>query len=311
MSKKMKEITTSDPYKREKLKREYYLKKRKKRSRVIKLVTLLVSVIIFIITIISIASFCNIETVQLSGGKIYTKDEILSAADIKIGDNMYKMNKFKVIEEVEEKLPYIKELKIKRKLFTRLDLIVKEAVPAYKIKYNGNFYICDADFKVLEKSDESVTNETNMPVIYGLNIKNVQVGKTVEFEDEKKLMILEKMWYFFTLKTSENSIDTSKITYINLESSNYYSFLYNNYALIKLADLDELDIKRKFLDKIIEENPKDVPCIIFLGDRKTYVECNEEELLYSTISENEGEVSSEKTGESSFSQTGEITPEND
>lgn len=286
MSRKMKEITTSDPYKREKLKREYYLKKRKKRSRIIKFVTLLVSIIIFIVTIISIASFCNVETINLSGNIKYSKEQVLTAADIKIGDNMYKMNKFKVIENVEETLPYVKELKIKRKLFTRIELTIKEAIPAYKVMYNNEYYICDADFKVLEKENASVTSEMDIPTIYGLNIKNIKMGKIVEFEDGKKIMILEKLWRFLTMKTPENSIDTEKITYVNLQSPNYYSFLYNNYALIKLANLDDLDIKRKFLDKIIEENPKDIPCKIFLGDRKTYVECNKEELFEDITAEN-------------------------
>lgn len=293
MSRKMKEITTSDPYKREKLKREYYLKKRKKRSRIIKLVTLFVSIIIFIITIISIASFCNIETIKLSGSEKYSKDEILKVADIKIGDNMYKMNKFKVIENVEEALPYIKELKINRKLFTKIELTIKEAIPAYKVMYNNDYYICDADFKVLEKEDRSVTSEIEIPTIYGLNIKDIKIGKVIEFEDEKKIMILEKMWRFFTMQTPENAIDTEKLTYINLQSPNYYSFLYNDYALIKLANLDELDLKRKFLDKIIEENPKDVPCKIFLGERKTYVECNKEDLFEDITAENVKEVTNE------------------
>ncbi len=298
MSRKMKEITTSDPYKREKLKREYYLKKRKKRSRVIKFVTLLVSIIIFIITIISIASFCNIETINFSGSSIYSKEEVLSVADIKQGDNMYKMDKFKVIEKVEETLPYIKELKIRRRLFTRLDITVKEAVPAYIIRFDNAYYICDADFKVLEKTARDITVEYDVPYIYGLNIKDAVIGKQAEFENNTKLMILEKLWSFYTMDISGNEMDTSKISYINLESSNYYSFLYDDYALIKLADLDELEVKRKFLDTILDENPKDTPCMIFLGDRKNYIECDKEDILYVPTWEENGEITSETTIES-------------
>ena len=303
MSRKMKEITTSDPYKREKLKREFYLKKRKKRSRVIKFVTLLMSVIIFVITIISIASFCNIETINFSGSNIYSREEVLSAADINIGDNMYKMNKFKVIEKVQEELPYIKELKIRRRLFTRLDITVKEAVPSYIIRFGNAYHICDADFKVLEKMNSETTAEYHIPYIYGLYIKDAQIGKVAEFENNTKLMILEKLWSFYTMDISGKTIDTSKLSYINLESSNYYAFLYDDYALIKLADLDELEIKRKFLDTILEENPKDTPCMIFLGDRKNYIECDEEDILYTPTWEENEEITSETTFETTIEST--------
>ena len=81
--------------------------------------------------------FFQVETVAVSGNSRYTEEDVVHATGIQTGDNLYRMNKNQIAQQVLQKLPYIKELTIRRSLpstivitVTEWDAVARVAAPA-------------------------------------------------------------------------------------------------------------------------------------------------------------------------------------
>ena len=73
---------------------------------------------VLICTAISLALtlFFRIRSIEVSGNDRYTRQEIIDAAGVNEGDNMFLMNKYSVDQDIRAALPYIEELRINRRL---------------------------------------------------------------------------------------------------------------------------------------------------------------------------------------------------
>lgn len=82
-------------------------KKRKKRARVL-FFSLLFILLMITLAILSMTVFFNAETIIVEGNNHYSAEEILERGGLKIGQNLFRLDKFKAIEQMQE-LPYIKK----------------------------------------------------------------------------------------------------------------------------------------------------------------------------------------------------------
>ena len=64
---------------------------------------------VLICTAISLALtlFFRIRTIDVSGSQRYSAQEIIDAAEVQVGDNMFLMNKYRAAERIRAALPYI------------------------------------------------------------------------------------------------------------------------------------------------------------------------------------------------------------
>ena len=76
--------------------------------------------------------FFRVETVAVSGNQRYTREEIVAASGIQLGDNLYSLNKIRIDQNIRRTLPYIGDLSINRALPSTIVITVTEweaAVP--------------------------------------------------------------------------------------------------------------------------------------------------------------------------------------
>ena len=66
----------------------------------------------------AITLFFRVDTVVITGEKRYTEAEIRQASGVEDGDNLFLLNKYQVIRNIAEALPYIEieNTRIQRKL---------------------------------------------------------------------------------------------------------------------------------------------------------------------------------------------------
>ena len=79
------------------------------------------------------AVFFRVENIEVNGQSAYTAEQIIGAAEVEQGDNLFAVNKFKVMRQIISRLPYVDEISVSRRLPNTLVINVVECVPAAAI----------------------------------------------------------------------------------------------------------------------------------------------------------------------------------
>ena len=129
--------------------RYYQKKKRRKKKAKVLFFTLLFILLMMTLSILSMTVFFNADTIIVEGNTRYTTEEILEAGGLKIGQNLFRLDKFKVIEDMES-LPYIKEVTIRRKLPNGLKVDVIENQPVVWVEIEGKAALLNEEYRILD-----------------------------------------------------------------------------------------------------------------------------------------------------------------
>lgn len=101
-------------------------RRRRGRGRLGPLFKLLCILAVVVALTMGATVFFQVETVAVSGNSRYTEDEVVQATGIQVGDNLFHMNKYQIADQVLQKLPYTKELNIRRSLPSTIVITVTE-----------------------------------------------------------------------------------------------------------------------------------------------------------------------------------------
>ena len=85
---------------------------------------LLAFVLICTAIALALTLFFRIRTIDVSGNERYSRQEIIDAAEVKEGDNLFLMNKYNAAERIRKALPYIETVQFRRTLPDGLAIIV-------------------------------------------------------------------------------------------------------------------------------------------------------------------------------------------
>lgn len=211
---------------------------RRRLKRSVRRALLLVGLVILtaaIVVVLSLTVFFKIDTIAISGGEIYTEEEILSAFTIDIGENLFLSDTNKAADKLSEALPYIYKAEIRRKLPATISIKITDAVPAYAIQNKDKTYIIlDDTFKVLEIQQKQ---PEECILISKAEVKNAVQGKTIEFKNEKVAGCLTQ------LANAVKTYEITKATGIYSEGLTANYIVYDNRILFKLGTCDDLETK--------------------------------------------------------------------
>ncbi|MCT4612268.1 MAG: FtsQ-type POTRA domain-containing protein [Clostridia bacterium] len=159
---------------------------------------------ILIIIIFALAPCFYISDVEFIGIDYLSKDELLREAKYNKG----KFFRFDLKGELNQLIdnPYVEKINVMSKFPNRYKVTIEERVPvAYlsqdsKIslnmldfkedKYSGKFYYMDTNNNILSLTDKK---ERKLPIISGLEYKEVKIGNKIEIENDKKYQIINTL----------------------------------------------------------------------------------------------------------------------
>ncbi|MFV0505010.1 MAG: cell division protein FtsQ/DivIB, partial [Lachnospirales bacterium] len=149
------------------------VKKRRKKNYTLRLFAL----VLFIIGSIYLMSldYFDIETIKVTGNNTITKEQVLKEAGIKKGNNLFAINKRRVVKKMK-KNPYYSSVRVNKNLPNEIVLEIEERVPSVALPYGGKFVILDEQGVVLglKKENQKLTQVT------GITIKTMDKGKSLE-----------------------------------------------------------------------------------------------------------------------------------
>lgn len=179
----MKNETVNDEFTRKRKARQ-----RKIRKRRIKIfIGFLVVALLITGAVLSLTVLFPIDSITVTGSEKYTAEEILSAASIKKGDNLFTAKAD--AGAMAKKLPYVQSVQTVRKLPGSLTLKVKDAAEYACYKADGKYFTVSRSLHVLNRCDEP---PENMLLILAGNV-SCKVGEDVQYGDNKAGGLIEQI----------------------------------------------------------------------------------------------------------------------
>ena len=228
--------------------RDEFIRKRQERQRKIRKRRLTAFFIILIIILLSVGAvlsltvFFPIESLSVSGSKIYSPEEILEKSDISKGDNLFSLSRSATEKKLKSKLPYIEKVTFKRELPGTLKINVKDGTEFAVYKVGEQYFTVSREGWVMKKSAE------NTQSLICINAKNVKckVGSEIGFEDLAQKELIETINE--SLKNEKincNSIDTTNIIALTLRVEDRFD--------VNLGNSNNIPEKIKHLAVMIKE----------------------------------------------------------
>lgn len=212
---------------------------REKKNRRKKLIirAALGTVFLLAAVVLVLVLFFNINTVTVSGDNVYSEADIVEASGVKIGDNLIFSSAKKINQNLTEKLPYIREVKIKRRLPARLEIIVTKTEAEYAVMTEGAYALLDGSGKVLEKGLNFVGD--NIILANLGKVTSAEAGKTIELENEQIFMKLME------LRKAIDECGIKGITSVDVTNIYDIKLVYQGRITLILGDTDGTDMDHK------------------------------------------------------------------
>ena len=235
--------------------RERYEKKLKivTRNRRILFGTVAVVVVAAVFAVLSLTVLFNVSEVKVAkAGKHYQPEQIIEAADVEVGDNMVATNWDRVKEKVEQKLPYVLSLEIKKTASGKITFSVVDDTATLVFKTSKGYALADANCKVLEIVKEKPKNN-GLTLLTVKNRINADPGETISFADDSESILYD------TIRTAIKNSGIGNITGIDISDPENIYLEYQNRYRLYLGNSEDIEYKLREAKKIIAEEDENDP----------------------------------------------------
>lgn len=148
---------------------------------------LLAFVLICTAIALALTLFFRIRTIDVSGSQRYSAQEIIDAAEVQVGDNMFLMNKYRAAERIRAALPYIETVQFRRDMPDGLRIIVTECTDPAAIVQDGKAYLlCDTGTIV---DDVAASAAKKRIQVKGLTLVEPVVGQPAQAAEGQELAL--------------------------------------------------------------------------------------------------------------------------
>lgn len=225
---------------------------KKRRKKIIRRINyILLSVVMcFVFIAVCMALFLKIEKIEVKGNERYDKEKIIEASGIRVGQNLYAINKKKAHELIQTEYPYINNVVIRRTLPSTLTFTVTEEAPMYYTEICGEYFILSSTLRVLGKTDVMPTTdgEQRLIKIKLADVKSVILGESIEFDKELSFDYISS----FIAEITEHKI-AEHLTEIDISKKYNIYVEYQDRFRIYMGDNTETEMKLTFAMLMIDK----------------------------------------------------------
>ncbi len=156
-------------------------KKRKKKHYLLKftLTVACVTGLYFLLT----SHLFDIQRVAVTDNAYFTPEQVVAISEIEIGSNLFQTNLGKVKQRLLAE-PYIKNVKVKRRLPATVEIILEEREEYAAVAYGNDFILVDNEGMVLRQAEENAA----LPILAGLSTTQAEPGKPLLVEQNYSLV---------------------------------------------------------------------------------------------------------------------------
>ena len=152
-------------------------KRMRRRNRLRPLYFLVVAVLVAGVGIaLSMTAFFNIATIEVGGNKPkqYNEDEIAHASGVHTGDNMMRLNKEEVAQNILDSLVFVEDVQVEKKFPDVLVITVSASHSAFNVVDDSGTLQVSAAGKILKNSPDA---DSSLPTITGYEAATREAGQ--------------------------------------------------------------------------------------------------------------------------------------
>ncbi len=187
--------------------------------------------------ILALTMFFNISEIAVTGDKVYSAEDITEKSGVNIGDNLIFISKKKINERITTELPYVGSVKVKRRLPTKLELVITKTDAVYAVVENGYYTLIDETGKALEKDLEYIGE--NIILLNMGEIESAELGTQICGTSD---VYLEKL---MSVRNAYKESGIDGITAIDLSDIYDIKLTYQGRIILELGETDEDNLYKK------------------------------------------------------------------
>ena len=179
------------------------------RRKTATIVMIVLTALLFVAAVWGLFSVQRIKRVVVKGECPYSTEDIMDAADIEYDGFLYSNDKDELKTKILERLPYIRDIKIRRGFFRMVIKVECDTAYYYmKLTENSNdCFLLTKDLRVVDYKG-SIDSVKNSSLIYielpYMDIETCVLGRTVEYgADEKNAYVTDMLEYFHNKEYSD------------------------------------------------------------------------------------------------------------
>ncbi len=150
------------------------------------------SVLLVIGIFLAILLFFNINKISVTGDTMYSAEEIITASEVENGDNLVFLSNKKLNELITKKLPYVGEVKIRRRLPAHLEIQIIKTEACFAVSQDEKYTILNSSGKVLELNREEI--DKNLILLNAGKITTANLGEIAVFENENLFVRAQEVY---------------------------------------------------------------------------------------------------------------------
>lgn len=208
---------------------------------------LLVLVLIVAGGVFSVNVVFKIETFKLDGETGYTLEEVEQAFGKLPGDNMFGFNTAAASKQIEQTLPYVESVKIKRSLPSTIVFKVTEATDRYTIPASGQYAVLNNSFKVLRMAE---TPPEGLVQIRGIDDASAVPGVPLTVADADKKEALDILLAILEQK------NVADVTWVDVSNPVALQYGWQNRITVILGAKTSLSEKLDLIQEILTKPEK-------------------------------------------------------
>lgn len=164
--------------------------------------------------------FFRVSTVEVTGQRRYSEEEIRQASGVQPGDNLYLLNKHDVARRIVESLPYIENVHPYRRLPDTLVIEVEESGRPFAVVQDGSAWLVSSNGKIVDQAAESQAGQYGR--ISGCELLAPSVGTPIALATEYALQqssLLDLLAALDAAGMAENvdAIRLDDLSYLNMD----------------------------------------------------------------------------------------------
>ena len=219
---------------------------RRRRGRFSFLLKLFCAALIIAAVIGAVTLFFRTEAILVEGNQRYTQQEIIEAAGLQLGSNLYLMNKYDHAQAIFRNLPYVESASINRRLPDTLLVEVKECSAAASVSGEGGAWLMSMNGKLLEQTSALPENCVR---VTGCTLADPVVSGEAKFDDENvyKMTALRSL-----LHAAEEKRMRANIEAVDLGDDTCLRFTYAGRFTVKLPWTADFSYKLESLATVAD-----------------------------------------------------------
>lgn len=215
------------------------------------LVLLLVLLVLSVFTALSLTVFFKVESVTVTDGCPYSREEVAQAAGIRQGENLFLLSEETVKANLRASLPYAGEVTLTRHLPHTVEISVTPAKAAFAMRdVYGSYTLTESSYRVLEQYAARVPE--GAVEVTGVRLEDgCTPCRTVPFSDPNQKTLLTD------LMQALQEHEFLKITSLDLSNDSDLRAVFEDRIVLALGSQGNLDYKLRCARKTLTEKYAD------------------------------------------------------